>query len=72
VKLKLKINNCDIKLLKHRISFNIMAELLWKVRIYNIFRYRKIHIFEKPSMRKWGVDSEVHIMYEYYVAMGSS
>jgi len=30
-----------------------------------------IHIFEKPSMRKWEVDSEVHIVYEYYVAMGS-
>jgi hypothetical protein len=30
-----------------------------------------IDIFEKPSMREWGMDSEFHIMYEYYVAMGS-
>jgi len=66
------MNNCDIKLLKHSISFSIMSELLLNVRIYNICRYRIFHIFEKPSMRKWGVDSEVHIMYEYYVAVGSS
>jgi len=65
------MNNCDIKLLKHSISFNTMTELLWKVRISNICRFRMIYIFEKTSMRKWGVDSEVHIMYKYYVAIGS-
>lgn len=48
-----------------------MSELQWKVRIYNILRYRMIHIFEKPSMKEWGVDSEVRIVFEYYVAMGS-
>jgi len=48
-----------------------MTELLWKVRISNICRFRMIYIFEKTSMRKWGVDSEVHIMYKYYVAIGS-
>jgi hypothetical protein len=29
-----------------------------------------IHIFEKPSMRAWGVDSEVHIMLPWGVENG--